>query len=88
MGDRFDLMVFPPHVSDSLGARPFKPRKGLYAAPPGTGPAGETCGSCRHICRHPSGRYRKCGVVRALWTHGPGTDIKARSPACAKWEAA
>jgi hypothetical protein len=25
--------------------------------------------------------------MRALWTHGPGTDIKASSPACAKFEA-
>jgi hypothetical protein len=22
-----------------------------------------------------------------FWTHGPGTDIKAKSPACKHWEA-
>jgi hypothetical protein len=57
-----------------------------YASPPGTGPAGETCQSCEHIVR--SRRYRKCGLMRARWTHGPGTDILARSPACKSWAAA
>lgn len=54
-----------------------------YAAPPGTGPAGETCGSCEHIVR--GRKYRKCELIRAKWTHGPGTDILARAPACSKW---
>jgi hypothetical protein len=25
--------------------------------------------------------------MQPIWTNGPGTDIKARSPACEKWEA-
>ncbi len=57
-----------------------------YASPPGTGPAGETCGSCNHCARDREGRYRKCELNRAAWTRGPRTDILARSPACAKWE--
>lgn len=64
-----------------------KPRG--YAWAPGTGPAGETCSSCKHIARHRSANtYLKCGLVRAKWTHGPGTDIRARSPACKLWESA
>lgn len=59
-----------------------------YAAPPGTGPKGETCGTCEHYCRVHGGKYRKCGKVRERWTHGPGTDILARSAACAYWERA
>jgi hypothetical protein len=55
-----------------------------YAAPPGTGPAGQTCGTCEHIVR--GAKYRKCELIRAKWTHGPGTDILARSAACNKWE--
>lgn len=55
-----------------------------YARPPGTGPAGETCGSCKWACRF--GRYAKCGVMQPVWTGGPGTDILLRSPACEKWE--
>lgn len=70
-----------------------------YAAPPGTGTGtgtgdpgagaeGETCRTCRHYARVRFAKiYRKCALMRAHWTHGPGTDIKAGSPACAKWEA-
>src|SRR5258708_34516181 len=60
-----------------------------YAAPPGTGPAGETCKTCLHYTHGGSGnrKFPKCGLMRPLWTHGPGTDIKASSPACAKFEA-
>ena len=58
----------------------------VYAAPPGTGPSGETCGSCEHIWR--SEKYRKCNLMRACWTSGPRTDILARSPACSKWASA
>ena len=58
-----------------------------YYAPPGTGPAGETCGSCQHIVRARGGRYRKCGLARAIWTGGPKTDVLARAPACLKWAA-
>lgn len=59
-----------------------------FAAIPGGGPAGETCGSCSHLCRTGSGRktYFKCGLMRAIWTFGPGTDVKARSPSCRYWE--
>lgn len=71
-------------------AAPDRPvrSKGLYAALPGSGPAGETCGSCANLCRKRMGNtYLKCGLARAWWTGGPGTDVKARSAACSKWEA-
>jgi hypothetical protein len=59
-----------------------------YAARPGTGPKGETCGSCEHRARvhHHNRHYNKCMLVRASWTHGPGTDILCRTPACRHWE--
>lgn len=59
-----------------------------YAAPPGSGPAGETCKTCAHYRRvggHAK-HYRKCYLVERRWTNGPGTDILARSPACHYWE--
>lgn len=60
-----------------------------YAYPPGTGPKGETCRTCRHLHRKRMGNvYLKCSLVRHLWTGGVGTDIRARSPACKKWEKA
>jgi hypothetical protein len=61
-----------------------------YARPPGTGPAGETCGTCIHCQGTWSGtgkRFNKCDVIRFRWTGGPGTDIRRKSPACAMWEA-
>ena len=60
--------------------------KGLYASSPGSGPAGETCGSCAHRVRKPGG-YKKCILVRAHWTNGAGTDAKSKAPACRHWEA-
>jgi hypothetical protein len=81
-----ELMILPPQSERAQAMDKARRLKGLYAALPGTGPEGETCGSCKHIFRVP--RYRKCGLCRSKWTGGPGTDIKARAPACSKWEAA
>ena len=63
------------------------PKKGRYAGIPGTGPDGETCRSCAHKAYSGgcSGAYIKCGLMRAQWTRGCGTDIKAGTPACARW---
>ena len=59
-----------------------------YVMPPGTGPEGETCGSCKHIYRNQMSKvYLKCNLARHKWTGGGGSDIRARSPACQKWEA-
>jgi hypothetical protein len=57
-----------------------------YADHPGTGPDGETCGSCLHCAR--GRKWRKCELTRACWTGGPRTDILARAAACSKWEKA
>jgi hypothetical protein len=60
-----------------------------YAAAPGSGPAAETCKTCKHLERISRAKiYRKCGLMRALWTCGPRTDVKASSPACSRWERA
>jgi hypothetical protein len=60
-----------------------------YAAPPGTGPKGETCATCRHLVRsaYARKRYLKCGLIRYRWTFSYGTDVRAGSPACRVWEA-
>lgn len=72
-----------------------KPRGKHYVEPrggadrPGTGPAGETCGSCKHIYRNQQAKvYLKCALTRACWTGGGKTDIRARWAACSKWESA
>lgn len=63
-------------------------RKG-HAWTPGTGPEGETCGGCKHYTRTTTGArntFRKCELMRAHWTHGPGSDIRAKDPACREWK--
>jgi hypothetical protein len=58
-----------------------------YAARPGTGPEGEFCNTCAHYTiKRMGSQYRKCGLMRRVWTSGSGTDILASSPACEKWE--
>jgi hypothetical protein len=73
------------------GKRRPTPARG-YAAPPGTGPAGETCGSCRFRVVHSYSRdYHKCSMfvrIGGRWTSGTSTDIRVRSAACKFWEKA
>lgn len=92
-------MVVDPRILAALdaplhgtpSARPFKAKGGQgaksgYAATPGTGPDGESCGSCAHLVRNRPGNkiYLKCGLIN--WSRGAATDIKSRSPACSRWE--
>lgn len=59
-----------------------------YADNPGTGPAGETCKTCKHRARIEHAKvYQKCLLAKYRWTGGPGSDIKVASPACSRWEA-
>lgn len=58
-----------------------------HVLPPGSGPVGETCGSCRHLFRnHMAKTYLKCELNRARWTGGGASDVRAKDAACAKWE--
>lgn len=60
-----------------------------YAARPGSGPAGESCGTCIHDCpeEYHNKIFHKCAMMKHAWTHGPGSDIRVRSPACSFWSA-
>jgi len=59
-----------------------------YAAPPGTGPEGESCGSCTHAqpMRAGNKKFYKCAKAQWKWTHGVGSDIRLKAPACREWE--
>ncbi len=69
-----------------FNTRPGGSFKG-YAAKPGTGPVGQTCGKCEHLERtgYASKTYFKCALMKKIRTGGPGTDIKFRSPACSQF---
>jgi hypothetical protein len=58
-----------------------------YARIPGTGPKGETCGTCNHAaCKHLARkRIYKCVCNYPRWTNGRGSDIVLKSPACILW---
>ena len=63
-----------------------RPRRRGHAAIPGTGPQGETCRTCVHLVRRQRAKtYLKCDLVK--WTSGAGTDVRAKDPACSRWEA-
>jgi len=58
-----------------------------HAWTPGSGPQGETCGSCMHLFRNRMSKtYLKCNLNKANWTGGGASDIRARDAACKKWE--
>lgn len=84
-GHPVNELLLPTTSIGNPKRKPTKPQG--YAAPPGTGPAGETCRTCHHKTgvRH-ARKYLKCALEFHRWTNGPGTDIKAGSPACSRWE--
>lgn len=78
-----------PTMAELRAALPVrgKGRQGLYAAAPGSGPAGKTCRSCAH--KTYTGGYKsypKCGLTK--YTHGDATTILTSTPACHRYEPA
>lgn len=73
-------------VSPKRGKHYIEPKG--YACSPGTGPSGETCGTCKHYLRMGRSKHRfaKCGRNRHGWTHSRRTDILAGARACKYWE--
>ena len=59
-----------------------------YAADPGSGPEGETCGGCQHSIRqeYHTRTYWKCGHDQGRISRSAATDIRKSSPACKLWE--
>ena len=79
------LSLFGDELPDAPPPKKTGQAKG-YAAKPGTGPEGETCGTCKFIrTKDMAKRYHKCWHNRHNWTSGPGSDIRVRSPACGMW---
>ena len=84
-----DPVRVPVAYSDLKKSRKGKPTKASgYAYPPGSGPAGEFCRTCKFAVSVCGGarNFWKCELVRKGWTHGPGSDIRLKSPACSGWK--
>ncbi len=75
-----------PEQADFLGGGGRKMGVG-HAGLPGTGPDGETCGSCKWARRQPGTQntYYKCGHERGSVTSGAATDIRLKDAACEYW---
>jgi len=72
---------------DLFGNPVKKPSSACGYASQNLGPDGERCKTCKHITRlHYSKVYLKCGLMKAHWTGGTKTDIRANHPACELWE--
>lgn len=87
MSKQLSLDVGEAHIPDNpkRGKHYIEPRG--YAFSPGTGPAGETCGTCRFYCSMNRGkRFAKCEKARSSWTHSRRTDVLSRAAACKFWE--
>ncbi|WP_431281635.1 hypothetical protein ACQW02_19815 [Humitalea sp. 24SJ18S-53] len=60
-----------------------------HASLPGTGPAGQSCGTCAHLVRVSGNRrdHAKCGHRAGKNTRSATTDIRLSHPACRCWSA-
>lgn len=95
-GEPFDMkaLIGKAAAHRALIGRPMVKRKPTeprgYAAAPGSGPEGKTCRDCKHkhtMSNTGAKSWIKCDLMHSAWTHGPGTDIRAGSPACRRFEA-
>ena len=79
-----EITVEESKVIERKGKRKTLPKGN--AAPIGSGPDCETCGSCKYAYRSGSPRkvYYKCRLVQP--TIGIGTDIRLKWAACSRWE--
>lgn len=65
------------------------PMDRAHPYPPGSGPPGQTCGTCAKLCvRRYARNYYKCRVLMKHWSNGFGTDVKLKDQACMSWEPA
>lgn len=94
MSDQLPLLNTDDYKPTLTGWKPvYHKTRGLIRpctpALPGTGPQGETCRTCIHAAKiqYHDNAYHKCDLMKNLWTHGPGSDIKLKWEACDKWEA-
>lgn len=64
-------------------------RSSATPARPGSGPEGQTCSDCANYRRveYHNKTYRKCELMRSLWSHCSASDIKASLPACKEFTA-
>jgi hypothetical protein len=64
---------------------PSQKRDRAHPYPPGSGPAGQSCGTCiKCVKRQFANNHYKCRVMMRFWADG--TDVRLKDPACKSWE--
>lgn len=87
MPDKFELEAEMDAPLTSVRKKRREPTPSGHAGIPGTGPEGETCGSCRHLFRNQRAKtYLKCELNKTRWTGGRKSDVRARDKSCKFWE--
>jgi hypothetical protein len=85
--DRAWLDRHPEVIAFMDSLRVKHPADRAHPYPPGSGPRGQSCGTCAKLCaRHFSKTYFKCHVLMGSWTSGRATDVRKKDPACLCWE--
>lgn len=71
-----------------LGESMRRPKRPATPFSIGTGPAGETCGTCADAVLRPlrSRNYWKCAAAKNAWTNSQNSDIRLKWPACRAWK--
>lgn len=75
-----------PHFRAKTSVRKRVPDM-AHAYAPGSGPPGQTCGTCdKCIAKQYNRTFYKCRVMLRHWTKGRATDVRKRDAACMAWE--
>lgn len=82
---RLQAALNAPHGAKRDFLKAIKPKKG-YAAPVGSGPADETCHSCRNIGGVKGNEYASQCRIAKRGNFGLAIYISTSSPACSRWE--
>ncbi len=79
---RSDAETMIAGETDLFGKVPKQWPGNGYAATPGSGPEGMTCGDCVHAARlgYHNKKYWKCGIGHI--SHSDASDIRKSAPAC------
>ena len=82
---RIQALLDAPHGAGGAHIRSVKPKRG-YAAAPASGPAGETCQSCRYIAGVGGNEYASRCDIAKRGPYGGAIFISPTSPACSRWK--
>lgn len=82
---RLQAALDAPHGAGRDLIQTIRQKRG-YAAPSGSGPAGETCQTCRNIGGVKGNEYASCCRIAKKGSFGVAIYISPTAEACRSWE--